>query len=63
MIQDGSRKRPATSIVVRESFFIFAQLLNAPIQINRVAVPKMREFVKATCSVNLVGFKGLQACC
>jgi hypothetical protein len=43
--------------------FSFAQLLNAPIQINRVAVPKLREFVKATCSVNLVGFKGLQACC
>jgi hypothetical protein len=43
MIQDGSRKRPATSIVVRESFFIFAQLLNAPIQINRGAVLKSCE--------------------
>jgi hypothetical protein len=44
--------------VVRESFFVLAQLLNAPIQINRIAVLKVSEFVEATCSVICLVLKG-----
>ncbi|MGO9949557.1 MAG: hypothetical protein ACLPWG_22255 [Steroidobacteraceae bacterium] len=61
MIQDGSRKRTATSIVVRDPFS-FAQLLNAPIQINRGAVLKSCESMMVAGSVKLACFIGLQAC-